>query len=514
MARSGAFVGPVIVAALLWPVACGTDDGNNGSTQQTTGAGAATSTGGSGATGGGGGSAAPVCGDNVCDDTAGESCESCPLDCGTCCGNGSCDANEVCGTCESDCGSCTGGDIDVVRGPYLQRGSTSETTVRWRTANETASVVAFGLAPDKLSQLAVSMDATTEHVVVMTGLAADTRYYYAFGTPQSQLLGGDDKHFVVTPPPTGTAKPTRIWAIGDSGTANTGARNVRDAYFAYTGKRGTDLWLMLGDNAYGDGTDSQYQKAVFNMYPSILRNVVLWSTMGNHDGHSADSGTQTGPYYDIFTFPTQGEAGGIMSGTEAYYAFDYGNIHFVCLDSYDSDTATDGDMMTWLKNDLAANNQPWLIAFFHHPPYTKGTHNSDGESRLENMRVDALPILEQHGVDLVLCGHSHVYERSYYLNGHYGDSSTLNASMKVDDGDGRVDGDGAYTRASNSTKGAVYIVAGSSGSKGGGPLNHPAMFASLNELGSVVIDVDGAIMSTSFIDDNGDIQDWFTIDKN
>jgi len=211
--------------------------------------------------------------------------------------------------------------------------------------------------------------------------------------------------------------------------------------------------------------------------------------------------------------PREAQAGGTASGTEAYYSFNYGNMHFVCLDSYDSDRDPSGDMLTWLQSDLAANTQPWLIAFWHHPPYTKGSHDSDNEGELIDMRENALPILESHGVDLVLTGHSHSYERSYYLNGHYGDSSTLVASMIVDNGDGQEDGDGAYTRATSSLDGAVYVVAGSSGQTSGGSLDHPAMFVSLNELGSLVIDVDGTVMDVSFIDDTATVADYFTIQK-
>jgi hypothetical protein len=46
-------------------------------------------------------------------------------------------------------------------------------------------------------------------------------------------------------------------------------------------------------------------------------------------------------------------------------------------------------MMTWLQNDLAATNKAWIIAFWHHPPYTKGSHNSDTETQLIEMRQNA-----------------------------------------------------------------------------------------------------------------------------
>ena len=150
---------------------------------------------------------------------------------------------------------------------------------------------------------------------------------------------GDANHFFFTAPPVGTEQAIRIWALGDSGTANANAAAVRNAYLSFTGSQYTHVWLMLGDNAYNDGTDGEYQTAVFNMYPTVLRQTVLWPTLGNHDGHSANSATQTGPYYDIFTLPTQGQAGGLASGTEAYYAFNYGNIHFVVLDSYETSRA-------------------------------------------------------------------------------------------------------------------------------------------------------------------------------
>ena len=79
----------------------------------------------------------------------------------------------------------------------------------------------------------------------------------------------------------------------------------------------------------------------------------------------------------------------------------------------------------WLKQDLAANTLPWTVVYFHHPPYSKGSHNSDIEIELVNMRERVVPIFERYKVDLVLSGHSHSYERSYLLNGHYGQENTF-----------------------------------------------------------------------------------------
>jgi hypothetical protein len=88
-----------------------------------------------------------------------------------------------------------------------------------------------------------------------------------------------------------------------------------------------------------------------------------------------------------------------------------------------------------------------VIAFWHHPPYTKGSHDSDTDNELVEMRQNAVDLLEQYGVDLVLGGHSHSYERSYFINGHYGLANTFTDDFKLDLGDGDPAGDGAYRKA-------------------------------------------------------------------
>jgi hypothetical protein len=400
------------------------------------------------------------------------------------------------------------------RGPYLQTPTSASMVLKWRTDVATDSVVNFGDAPTNLTSTVSTPGLTTEHEVTVIGLAPDTRYYYSVGSSAETLSGGDSGHFFTTAPVPGTAKPTRVWIIGDSGTANASAAAVRDAYKTNTGSTDTDLWLMLGDNAYPDGTDSEYQAAVFDIYPELLRKIPLWPTLGNHDRHAADSATQSGPYYDIFTLPTNGEAGGLPSGTEAYYSFDYGNIHFVNLESYETDRSPGGAMLTWLANDLAANDKEWVVAFWHHPPYTKGSHDSDTEGRLIDMRQNALPILESHGVDLVLSGHSHSYERSHLIDGHYGHSSTLTGAMILDNDGGSEAGAGAYEKPVDSVNsGAVYAVAGSSGKVSGGSLDHPAMFASISSLGSMILEVNGNRLDAQFIDESGNVDDNFTIIK-
>lgn len=405
----------------------------------------------------------------------------------------------------------------LTRGPYLTSGTPNGATIRWRTAELTNSQVRWGTSPGNLALANWNLTLTTEHEITLAGCVPNTRYYYSIGTTTEVLAGGDAQHTFVTAPPPGTPKPTRLWIIGDSGTADANAAAVRNAFATYSASRPADLWLMLGDNAYGSGTDAEYQAAVFNMYPAMLRSSVLWPTRGNHDVIHSGANND---YYDIFTLPIAGEAGGLASGTEAYYSFDYGDIHFVCLDSEGSNRTVGGAMAMWLRADLAATSRHWVIAFWHHPPYSKGSHDSDdvGDSggRMQDMRQNMLPILDSAGVDVVLTGHSHSYERSFLLSGHYGLSTTLTGSMIVDGGDGRWNGDGGYlkpTWGKGPREGSVYAVAGSSGSAGGGSLNHPVMVTSLNQLGSMVVDISGNRLDARYLDNLGAIRDSFTIVK-
>lgn len=401
--------------------------------------------------------------------------------------------------------------ITITRGPYLQQGTPTSMVVRWRTDVASASLVRFGTSPGAFTVIASNASVVTEHIIPLTGLPPDTKYYYQVGTGSS-WFGGDTNDFFITAPPIGTRKPTRIWVLGDSGEANADSMGVRDAYLALAGSRPANVFLMLGDNAYDDGTDAEYQAAVFNMYPTILQNTVLWPTIGNHDAHEEDASGHF-PYFDIFTLPTQAEAGGVPSGTEKYYSFDYANIHFICLDSMTSSRATNGPMSAWLRDDLAATSQEWIIAYWHHPPYSKGTHNSDTEVELIEMRQNFVPILESFGVDLVLCGHSHNYERSWLMDGHYGPSSTFSQTMKKNAGDGRENGNGAYTKPSGEgNEGAVYAVAGSSAG-GSTPLAHPALLIRSGQAGSLIIDVSANRLDYTFLTRYGTNGDWFTLIK-
>ncbi len=408
-------------------------------------------------------------------------------------------------------------NVSVNRGPYLQVGTSSNIVVRWRTDNPSSTRVRYGASAGNLNQSAVNGLLTTEHEIILPNLLPATKYFYDIGTT-NQALAGDVSYFFVTAPVPGTVQPVRFWAIGDAGTGFPVQSMVRDSYASFAGNRYTDLWLMLGDNAYCCGFDNEYQAYVFNVYPTLLRQSVVWPTVGNHETVQDTSLSDNFPYYDIFTMPRNGEAGGVPSGSEHYYSYDYANIHFVCLDSMTAIfRQPNSAMLTWLQADLANNTRDWIVAYWHHPPYTKGSHNSDAEFDLGEIRRNIVPILESYGVDLVFCGHSHNYERSYLIDGHYGTSGSFRAANLMNTGSGRTNGTGAYLKPAGGfgeRRGTVYIVDGSSGGQGtGGALNHPAMFYSTYDAGSVVVDVNGLRLDATFIRYDGAVNDSFTIDK-
>lgn len=426
----------------------------------------------------------------------------------------------------------------VSRGPYLQSGTPTSVVVKWRTDYDTDSKVNYGTSLGSLNSSKTDAILTTEHEITLTGLSPNTKYYYDVGNSSTVFTGEESEMYVTTSPTHGTKQFVRAWALGDPGTEGNNTYpgeqvSVRDAYYNYVNNTNsppvaassnigqTDMMLFLGDNAYNSGTETEYQKGLFDVYPTMLKKTVAWSTLGNHETYGPGTAAES-PYYDIFTFPTAGEAGGNSSGTEAYYSFDFANIHFIVLESMS--LYNDAGQIAWVTSDIQNTSQDWIIAFFHHPPYTKGSHNSDnaGESGgMTEMRTTFLPILEDNGVDLVLSGHSHSYERSFFINGHYGLSDTFDPNThKVQTGDGKDDGDGKYLKTTSSNGGAVYVVTGSAGKTSGFNYDgfHEAMQVSKSQLGSSIIEIDndgagGQNLTLKFLRETGAIDDYFTINK-
>ncbi|WP_437840335.1 DNRLRE domain-containing protein [Sorangium sp. So ce1153] len=401
----------------------------------------------------------------------------------------------------------------VVRQPYLQSLTPSSVYVVWTTDVGTNSRVRYGTDPANLTQTVDLGALATQHEVFIGGLAPDTRYYYSVGTSSAVLAGGSSSFYFETAPPVATPKKFRAWIIGDTGYSGSAPWATRDAMLSFVGAYRPNLFLHMGDMAYNFGTTDEFTNGFFAQYATILRNTVVWPTFGNHEGLSSDSTTQTGPYYTAYVLPSAGQAGGVPSGTEAYYSYDYANVHFVVLDGYGSSRWSTGAMADWLAADLAATDQDWIIAYMHFPMYTKGSHDSDEDWLIIEHRENLAPILEAGGVDLVLAGHSHNYERSFLVDGAY-DTPTTAAGHIVDGHDGKPLGDGPYVKLPGKGvhEGTVHVVAGH-GTYVGGAGGHPLMYFSEQQSGSCLLDVEDNRLTLSNIRYDGVISDRFAIVK-
>lgn len=418
--------------------------------------------------------------------------------------------------------------VSIVKGPYLQTGTPNSIIVKWETNVKTDTKLSYGTNPSSLSLSYINSIPDTVHQVYVGGLNPYTKYFYAIGG-STFTLQGDTNNYFVTSPAHGTPGKYRFWITGDCGNGSTNQLDVKNKYLQYNGNRLTDGWLLLGDNAYDNGLDAEYNAKFFNIYQTdIMKHAVLWPSPGNHDYANAQVSQNNHDisYYKIFNLPSGGEAGGVWSGTEAFYSYNYGNVHFVSLDSYGHEFNqyrlydTLGPQITWLKQDLAANSLPWVVAYWHHPPYTMGSHNSDTEGELDSIRKNVLRILERYNVDFVFCGHSHSYERSKLMKGHFGYENSFNATQH------HLSSSSAFYNGSanscpyiknNSNKGTVYIVAGSAGSLGGQQTSfpHDAMcFSDATNGGSLIMDVNDNRVDFKFLCADGIVRDNFTVMKN
>jgi acid phosphatase type 7 len=444
----------------------------------------------------------------------------------------------------------------IVRGPYLQMPTHNSIIVRWRTDQPTQSKLTYGSSVNNQTEEILITTLTTEHEVKVEGLNPNTKYFYAVGNIVGLLSGPDNLHHFKTHPMPGQVTPLRAWVIGDQGKGNQGQKDVRDSYVYHSGNEPTDLWIWLGDNVYDDGTDQEFQEKSFEIYPNEKKYMPIWPTPGNHDYNvicpipcDIDPMQHSGPYYDIMSLPKAGESGGVPSGTELYYSFDYGNARFISLNSelgsldtnfnyigadpsflFPSSPASANDaekspMMQWLKADLAdahQKNRDWIVVFFHQAPYSKGSHDTDTDWRIfqKAMRENYLPVLEQAGVDLVMAGHSHVYERSFLLNGHYGVSSELTSEMLVDNSSGNFDAGEPYMKTKEpgfGGKGTVYAVVGNSGSRTTNPeMGHPVHYfghGCSDCYGSLILEINGNRLNGTYLASDSTVMDEFTILK-
>ena len=425
----------------------------------------------------------------------------------------------------------------VTRGAYLQKGTQTSIVIRWRTNVATNSRVRIGPAYIAAGTYATIIDdpaSVTEHIVTVSGLTADTKYFYSVGSSTTVLQVSTNNFFRTLPLLTAT-RAIRIAAFGDCGRNSTTYQDNNytqyTTYLTANGIDAPDAWILLGDNAYSTGSDAEYTTNFFGIYgANILRNHKLYPALGNHDyaNNTANKASRAMPWYSNFSTFQAAEAGGVASGKPNFYSFNVGPIHFLALDSWGieadgsflgQDTSLANTQFTWIKNDLAANTQKWTICYWHHPPYTKSSHNSDTEAELINMRTKFIKALEVRGVDMIICGHAHGYERGYLMKGFYTDWTTFNAGTHaVSTSSATYQSNATCPYVYNSTPanhGTLYVVAGSTGASGGTNAGFGANgfpFA-VNDGGMLLLDVTENRLDAKMLRQNGTIFDRFTIMK-
>ncbi len=405
----------------------------------------------------------------------------------------------------------TDSQYDGERKPYIQSLSSNSVVIKWQTAQASNNQLFYGTQAGKLDLVAGDTTQTLKHELLLADLQADTRYYFAL----NQQHTDPNQWFKTQVAPQSNA-PVRLWVMGDTGVAGKKQQQVKHAALQWMQQNplnnnttNANLWLLLGDIAYRSGTQEQYQKALFEAYADVIKNTAIWPVYGNHDDRRWS-------YFDIFTLPEQGQTGGLASNTENYFAIDYANVHVLILDSQASSLKPDGDMATWIKQDLANTKAQWIIAAFHHPPYTDGGHDSDNRSdsdgKMALLRENIIPILEENGVDLVLTGHSHGYERSDLIQCHYGDSPTFSKQKHTPHN--ANPSPNQYQKPDHSKQmGTMYIVTGSASKMDRADYQHPALPYSFQEYGSLILDINNNQLSGHFINEKGDIIDRFNISK-
>ena len=291
----------------------------------------------------------------------------------------------------------------ISRQPYLQSTTTTSTIVVWGSTEDKGQVVLREPGGDVVATAAAEyagdadrrsarrraqhregkeIDADDIYLVAARFDQLEPGHLYCY-----QLFAGDVP--LTEPAPLTTAAPRgkdslRFVALGDSGTGGAAQLAIARRISAVT----FELMLFLGDIAYDEGSPRQLQSKFFTVYRDFLRYAPAYPTIGNHE-RRARLGR---PYFEAFVLPEP----------ERYYSFDWGDVHFVAIDT----TQRDARQLDWLEADLTKNQLPWVIVFGHHPMYTNSLRGAQ-----QWVREAFANIITRHKVDIVLAGHEHQYER-------------------------------------------------------------------------------------------------------
>jgi acid phosphatase type 7 len=283
------------------------------------------------------------------------------------------------------------GSATLTRAPFLQQVSSSSALVVFRsTSSESEAIDVTTVDGSPVMSAVAGTDAGvkggSQKVAQLRGLQPSTTYCYA-------LRGLTERAGLRTAPAPGSGATVRFAVWGDSGYGGSDQATL----FGQIMTVPFDFVLHAGDLAYDAGTRGQFERTVFKVYAPLLRQFAIFPVSGNHEYETE----QAAPYLESFVLPENGDH-------ERYYSFDWGDVHFVGLDTERIGTP----QAEWLDADLMKNRLPWTIVIGHRPPYSSGEHGGD-----DDFRSYFIPVLEKYQVPLVLSGHEHQYERTHVLNG-------------------------------------------------------------------------------------------------
>lgn len=186
----------------------------------------------------------------------------------------------------------------------------------------------------------------------------------------------------------------RLAAAGDVGTGGEAAHRTAAAIDDQEVDGDYDALLLLGDNVYPNGDPNELERTVFRPFGLVLDNgTQLLAALGNHDVRDGNAEA----HREAIGMPAR------------WYATRIDDVLIVALDSTRPE---DAGQREWLQQTLASSDATWTIVIMHHPPYSGGSHGSSID-----VREAFTPSFERHGVQLVLAGHDHDYQRSEPIEG-------------------------------------------------------------------------------------------------
>jgi hypothetical protein len=313
---------------------------------------------------------------------------------------------------------------NTVRGPIVESTTTTDTKIAWQTLKPTTSVVEYGLTTSLGKRIESEM-LTTDHVLQLIDLEPSATYHYRVGGIAGEIPRFSKTTSFKTLKPSG---PVRLMLLGDSGSGNLlqhkFAKVIRDNQ--------PDAILYAGDIIYDfkSGPPNYYPDfRHFSVYKEHMKSVPYFTAIGNHELYHGDAAYLNAFHLPTNNLPTLGlkppNLDYPFSGTEHFYSFDVGDAHVSVLYNpwyAHHNFSKDTNQLHWLTNDLATTSKPWKLLLGHFPVASSASHGySDYDGNALPDTIDfgntIYPIVAKYGVDLMLAGHSHSFEKFNPING-------------------------------------------------------------------------------------------------